>query len=155
MTIDIKTGDLIAGAERLGPSLAESEFLQTVLGKSANVVRQTPTRNWYEIWLPDASGREVGVILAFLPGGNLQRINLKFLKPQVRAAGWPGWSEEVEDEMKVFHDAWLRQQLRDPPYDFPWGWATSVIDLHGYSAVIIIDYGPRPQVRQRAVRGQS
>lgn len=147
MTVDSTTGDLVLATGRLGPAVAEDEFLNSTIGKSATRVRQTKIANWYEVWVPNVLEREAGIVLAFPPGGGLGRIRLKLVKPEVRSAGASGWSRAVEDEMKAFHDSWIREQLGEPPYQFPWGWATSVIDQHGYSAVVIVDDGSRPQPR--------
>ena len=143
MTIDTKTGDLVVGIERLGPDLAESEFLNSASGKSAAKVRQTSATNWYETWFGNVPGIDVGVVLGFPPEGRLQRIRLKLVKPELRGPGSPGWSKEVEDEMKAFHDNWLRNQIGEQPYNFQWGCIKSTIDQHGYSAVVVFVYGPK------------
>ena len=138
MRIDSNSGNLLFGPESVGPALKEDEFLNSALAHSAAKVRQTALANWYELWLTDSSGRDVGVVLAFVPHGQLIKARLNFVKPEVRAAG--EWSTAVEDEMKSFHDNWLRGQLGEPPYEFHWGRIWSAVDQHGYSAVIICQY---------------
>jgi hypothetical protein len=48
--------------------------------------------------------------------------------------------------MKVYHDGLMLKEFGSPPpYDLTWGWATSVVDDHDSSAIIIVAYGPRPR----------
>jgi hypothetical protein len=145
MTIDPNTGELVLGAESLGPTSQERDFLQSAIGVSAKQVMKMPTAIWYEIWLPADAGREVGAVLKFARDGALQTARIKFVRSEDRAAGASGWSRDVEDEMKSFHDAWLRERFGNPPYElpFPWGRVWSVIDQHGYSAIIIVVYEKR------------
>jgi hypothetical protein len=145
MTIDPKTGNLLLGDESLGPTSQERDFLQSASGVSAKQVVKTPTTISYEIWLPPDSGREVGAVLKFARDGALQTARIKFVRSEDRAAGASGWSRDVEDEIKSFHDAWLRERFGIPPYElpFPWGRVWSVIDEHGYAAIIIVAYGPK------------
>ena len=140
MTLDPKTGDVVIGPKRFGRSLNEPEFLSSVEGKSARNVRRTASRSYYELWTADDPGREAGAVFAFSLGGKLQRIRLKLVKAELRASISATWSKAIEDETKVFHDEWLHQQLGSPPYNFSWGRAASIVDQHGYSAVIIISY---------------
>jgi hypothetical protein len=139
MTIDPKTGEVEIGGARIGFNLIENDFLSSDFGRGATPIQSSTERSWYGIWLPDPGGREAGLTLGFVPGGRLQRIRLKMVKPEVRRRGV--WSPTAEDEMKAFHDLLLRGQLGEPPYNFSWGWATSVIDQHDSSAVVIVLYG--------------
>jgi hypothetical protein len=143
MIIDPNTGNLLLGIESVGPTLTEKEFIELALGESAARVRKTETRNWYEIWRPGDSGRAAGVVIGFAPGGEIQQARIKLVKDETRAAGVSGWSREVENEIKEFHDGLLRRQLGDPPYDFRWGQVSSVIDQHDYSAIIIVTFKPK------------
>lgn len=140
MTINPRTGEIEIEGTSIGPTTGEDEFLTSVVGKQATRVRKSPTRHWYEVWCSDVSGQRLGAVFSFIPHAGLRRARIKFVKPNVVT-----WSREVEDEIKRFHDNWLRQQLGEPPYQFPWGWIGSVVDQHGYSAVIIVDYGPEPR----------
>lgn len=148
MIINSKTGEVIIGEAHFDHGLVEDEFLNSSLGKFATPARMSESRNWYHLWLTDPSGREAGVVLCFLRGGKLQQCRLKLVKSRSnRGFGWSDSGEDGlfgEEGIKVFHDKLLRGQLGEPPYDFRWGWATSVIDDHDSSAVIIIAYGPCP-----------
>src|ERR1700756_3093739 len=130
MTIDLKTGEIAIQGTRIGPATGEDVFLTSVAGKGVTQVRQTATRNSYEIWLPDdASGQQIGAVFSFLPGGSLEQARFKFVKPDIRAVGSSRWSKEVEDEIKSFYDNWLHKQIGEPPpYRFSWGRIRSIID---------------------------
>lgn len=143
MTIDPKTGDLLLGTESVGPGLQEPEFLMSAIGRMARIERKAPKVNWYEFWLPGDLGREIAIVLGFECEGGMLRASIQFVKSDVRAAGASGWSPGVEDEMKNFHDGWLREQFGDPPYDFPWARVVSFHDPHDYSAAISVLYGPK------------
>jgi hypothetical protein len=143
MTIDPNTGDLLLGTETVGPSSREREFLELAIAESAKLMRKTPILNRYQIWLPEVSGREFGIGLGFARDGWLEEATIKSVRSIVRAAGATGWSGEVEDEMKSFHDGWLRQQFGDPPYNFPWGRIVSYVEPHWYSAMISVLYRPK------------
>ncbi len=146
MIINPNTGNLFFGVESVGPTLKEEEFLKSALGQSAVQLMKAATINWWGFWWPGNSGREAGVSIGFTPGAEIQQARIKLVKHETRAAGVAGWSREVENEMKEFHDGWLHQQLGNPPYDFHWGKISSVIDQHDYSAVIIVSYNPGGQV---------
>ena len=135
--INRSTGDFLLGDQSLGRNLSEEEFVGSALGTTAQRVRNSGTRRYYEIWRHINAEREVGVTLGFPTGGVLQRISAKFLKSEVRAAEW---SKSLENEIKILHDQWLRAQLGSPPYQFRWGKVISAIDQHGYSANVVIDY---------------
>ena len=141
MTIDPKTGAVNVGGVRFTSDLMEHDFLISDVGRAATLIRSAADRIWYGIWLPDPDGREAGVTLRFVPSEKLQQIRIKMVKPETRRRGV--WSATAEDEMKAFHDQLLRELLGEPPYSFPWGRTTSVIDQHDYSAVIVVTYGQR------------
>ena len=144
MTIDPKTGEVVIGSARIGSDLTEKNFLNSVVGESIKLVRTTAETNWYETWLPDRNGREAGTVLRFSVGEKLEQIRLKLVEPEVRRRGV--WSAAAENEMKLYHDGLLLDEFGGPPpYDFTWGWATSVVDDHDSSAIIIVAYGPSPK----------
>lgn len=43
-------------------------------------------------------------------------------------------------QIKCMNDAWLLQELGDPPYEYTWGTIKSVFDLKEASSHIVIDY---------------
>lgn len=141
VTIDPKSGSVIVGEMCIGSDLTENDFLSSDVGKLATLIRSTTDRKWHSIWLPDPSGREAGMTLGFIPSGKLQQIRLKIVRPETRRQG--AWSATAENEIKVYHDQLLRELFGQPPYDFPWGCTTSVIDQHDYSAIIVVAYGRR------------
>ena len=75
--------------------------------------------------------------LGFSPDGPLQRISAQFVKLGIRGSAW---SREIEGEIKRFHENWLRDQLGNPPYQFRWGKAFTILEPHWHSANIIIDH---------------
>ena len=51
-----------------------------------------------------------------------------------------GWTEGHELERKAKHDAWLRQEIGSPPYDYAWGSIASEYDAKGCVSEIIVSY---------------
>jgi hypothetical protein len=135
--IDRKTGEFGLDEVKFGPNFQEGELINSELGTIAKKIRSSGTRRYYEVWKQINSELELGLTLGFIPDGALQRISAKFLKTGMRSMEW---SKALEDEIKTFHDKWLREQLGDPPYQFHWGKVISAIDQHGYSANVVIDY---------------
>jgi hypothetical protein len=137
MKINPLTGDFDIGERTLGPSLIETDFLRSELGQVAKEVRRSGSRRYYEAWRRVRSDLEIGFTLRFFPDGPLERISAKFVKTGTRGSAW---SKKIENEIKRFHYNWLRDQLGNPPYQFRWGKAFSILGPHWYSANIIIDY---------------
>jgi hypothetical protein len=135
--IDQVTGEFVIGEQIFGPSLKEDEFLTSELGVASKEVRRSDCRIYYEVWKQISPKLEIGITLGFSSGGPLQRISAQFVKPGLRGSAW---SKAAEDEIKCFHDKWLKEQLGPPPYQFQWGRVMSIMEPHWYSANIIIDY---------------
>ena len=135
--IDRRTGEFAVGEQKLGRGLVEKDFLNSELGSAAREIRRSGSRHYYETWRQISPEMEMGLTLGFFPGGPLQRLSAQFVSPATRGAAW---SKAREEEIKCFHDNWLKEQLGDPPYRFPWGNALSILDRHWYSANIVIDY---------------
>lgn len=146
MNIDGKSGDLILEkGVRIGPGMQESGFLGLELGRSATVVLQSAFGGIYHFVVEFEPGRQAGLALKFMPAGGPEVIRLRIAEPGFRISDWSGWSRNVEDERKRFHDEWLRKQLGDPPYSYPWGAIKSYIDTRfQYAAEITIVYNPFP-----------
>lgn len=126
-----QTGEFILGEQRFTPQLNEAEYLRSVAAKSSKKLRGSGSRQQV------SSELEIGLTLGFARTGPLQRISAQFVKIGLRGSTW---SKALEDQIKSFHDAWLKEQLGKPPYQFTWGKVISVIEPHWYSANIIIDY---------------
>ena len=125
------------GEQKLGRSLGEGTFLNSELGSAAREIRRSHSRRYYEVWQRISPELEMGLTLGFSAGGPLQRISAQFVNLGTRGSEW---SKVKEDEIKHYHDKWLSEQLGDPPYQFRWGKAMSIVEPHWYSANIIIDY---------------
>ena len=135
--IDHISGELAVGEQKLGPGLVEEDFLVSDLGLAAKGIRRSGSRHYYETWQQISPEQEIGLTLGFSPCGPLQRISAQFMKLGIRGSAW---SKAREDEIKCFHDKWLREQLGDPPHQFRWGKVLSILEPHWYSANIVIDY---------------
>jgi hypothetical protein len=137
MRIDRITGELAVGEQKLGRTLLEGEFLNSELGSAARKIRQSRSRRYYEVWQQISPELEMGLTLGFSEGGPLLRISAVFVNLRTRGSEW---SKGKEDEIKHFHDEWLIEQLGNPPYQFRWGKAMSIVEPHWYSANVVIDY---------------
>jgi len=151
MKIDDKSGDLVLEeGVRIGLGMQEGGFLGLELGRSATVVLQSAFGGIYHFVVEFEPGRQAGLALKFMPAGGPELIRLRIAEPGLRLGDWSGWSRNAEDERKRFHDEWLRKQLGEPPYSYPWGAIKSYIDTRfQYSAEITLVYNPfHPQVAQ-------
>lgn len=144
--IDPQNGEFTVGEQHFSGRLEESEFLSSQIGKSAKKIRISESRNYYETWQNVSSEFEVGLTLGFSNNGLLQRISAQFVRIGLRGSQW---SKASEDQIKRFHDAWLKKQLGNPPYQFAWGRVKSIVEPHWYSANIIFSY---TRTKNRPVR---
>jgi hypothetical protein len=131
------TGEFTMCGQTLGPNLMEADFLHSELGQVATEIRQSGSRRYYEAWGQVSPDLEIGFTLGFFPRGPLERISAQFVKRGTRGSAW---SKEIEREIKGFHDSWLADQLGNPPYQFRWGKAFTILEPKWHSANIIIDY---------------
>jgi len=114
------------------PGMDRPSFLASSLGQSAEVVMQNEPHVTYRF------RPENGIAAAaHFDGAKLRMISWQLeLPPQKEAV----WSEEHELERKRVHDVWLRQELGEPPYRFPWGQLESNYDSKGCASAIIVNY---------------
>lgn len=136
-TLNRENGDLTVAGQKLGPRATETQFLESDLGVAAKKIPRNTPANYYEVWRQVGVANEVGLTLKFIPKGKLLRISVQFIKIGMRGSQW---SKALEDEIKCFHDEWLKEQLGQPPYQFSWGKVLSIIEPHWYSANIEIIY---------------
>lgn len=135
--LDPETGELHVTDQDFGPRLREADFLCSELGVAAKKIQRSAPVNHYGVWRQVGPEHEIGLTLTFAPGGPLQRISAQFVKLGIRGSQW---SKAMMDEIKAFHDQWLKDQLGDPPFQFPWGKVLSTIEPHWYSSNIMIRY---------------
>lgn len=132
MRIDTKDGTVEFANGRVSAAMCRSEFLQSPLGRSAELVVENAPYVTYRIH------PETGV------GATLQFRDEKLLN-----LGWaiimPGetdadWSVDSEMRRKHLHEEWLLKELGNPPYRFSWGRVVSDFDAKGVSSAIIAAY---------------
>ena len=134
--LDRITGEFAVSKQKLGRSLPEGEFLNSELGSAAKEIRQSRSRRYYEAWQQISPELEMGLTLGFSVAGPLLRISAVFVNLGTRGSEW---SKVKEGEIKHFHDKWLNEPLGNPPDQFRWGKAISIVEPHWYSANVIID----------------
>jgi hypothetical protein len=119
-------------------SLADVEAL---LAPGAFALRRVPPR-WVWCTVDGLGIGEVGftVVLGFEDDA-LHSIRLS--DRAYASSSWDDWSEENELRRKKAHDAWLSSTLGAPPYDCAWGSISSLYDVRGGSASIVVTYGAR------------
>jgi len=62
----------------------------------------------------------------------------------VMPTGEVAWDRDCELRRKAYHDAWLKTELGDPPYEYLWGTVDSTFDEKGMSSGIVIIFGKFP-----------
>jgi hypothetical protein len=133
--IDRVTGELkiVSRDWEFAPGLTLENFQASESSKAAK--RISNVSHHYELRTVRADGWHCGLLLIF--DNSLNKIVLSFSE---KALDWSDWSKEGELRRKENHDAFLREQLGPPPYNFSWGRVVSVIDSHDSSARISIQY---------------
>jgi len=135
LLIDARSGELSESLASLsiGPSTSLQLFLRSDLGSTAKRIRKG--RYFYSIHLRLDEQLTLGIVLLFSKDSYIEQLNLKFFNQFATE-----WSRKEEDEARTKHDRWLTDQFGLPPYHFHWGTVSSVIDAHGYSAVVKVIY---------------
>jgi hypothetical protein len=95
MMLDSATGEFHVAQQTFGPNLRERDFLASECGVSANAVHRSE-RHYYEMWKQAGPELEIGLTLAFIPNGPLQRISAQVVKPGIRGSEW---SKAKEDDI--------------------------------------------------------
>jgi hypothetical protein len=133
--IDRVTGKLkiVSRDWELAPGLTLEKFEASESSKAAK--RTSNISQHYQLCTVFADGWHCGLLLIF--DNSLRKIVLSFSE---KGLDWSDWSKEGELRRKENHDAFLREQLGPPPYNFSWGRVVSVIDSHDSSARISIRY---------------
>lgn len=134
--IDRVTGKLkiVSRDWEFGPGLTLENFQASKSSKSAKRISKISPH--YQLLTVLANGWHFGLILMF-NNNSIKEVLLSFSE---KGLDWSDWSKVGELRRKVSHDAFLREQLGPPPYDFSWGRIMSVIDPHDSTACITIRY---------------
>lgn len=132
MKIDTITGTVEFSQGSISRSLNKDRFLGTPIGRSAT--KSLVNANWshYEI---DPEAGVAGTVL--FDGDAIDRL---FLSMKMNSDDSEEWSVECELQRKVKHDEWLRKEMGQPPYEYPWGRVVSTFDPKGLASEIIVVY---------------
>ena len=109
-----------------------TQFLDTSLGKEAE--NDFVNEDWrhYKI------GPEPGIVgTIYFKGERMDRV---FLLMGIPSDERNEWTEQLEHERKAKHDTWLRAELGEPPYEYPWGEIVSEFDGRACVSEIIVVY---------------
>ena len=116
----------------IAPTTNLARFLASHVGKSAkNTLTNAQWKQFSVQPEPD-----VGATILF-DGDAIDRVLIALKVPSDAA---DEWSERVEQQRKRQHDAWLRTNLGDPPYEYAWGHVGSDYDSKGCASAIIVVY---------------
>jgi hypothetical protein len=132
MRIDPASGSVEFRDGSIKPSMNLAVFLATDLGRSAKV--SFSNDRWQHFQFDPEPG-VAGTIL--FEGSVLDRVFLAMTMPSDDSGEW---SEAVEHRRKERHDAWLRSELGEPPYQYAWGGVESEYDSKGCASEIIVVY---------------
>jgi hypothetical protein len=132
MKIDVTDGSLIFESGTISPRLDRLAFLKSCLGRTARVA--LVNKGWENLDFEPEPG--IGVT-AFFKEDRLKNVFFSFKLP---ADDIKEWVEDRERQRKAVHEAWLRTQLGEPPYAYPWGNIESDFDPRGWSSEILVTY---------------
>ena len=137
--IDRTTGGLHLDDEAtcIAPGLARDAFLASSLGARAEVWVRNEPHCAYRAQVR-LGGKRVVLVLRF-QGEDLRGVELA-LAGDRWGTSWDDWSEALEGEKQRAHDAWLRDHLGPPPYDYAWGTVESCYDERSGASTIVVRY---------------
>jgi hypothetical protein len=88
----------------------------------------------------DAAGRKLA-LRVYRHRHRLAQVDLFYYLPgEPEQGSWDDWSYEAEMRRKDLHDLILREELGDPPYEYPWGRVGSAYDSKGGFSLIFVRY---------------
>jgi hypothetical protein len=132
MKIGVFDGAISFAGGEIKPHMDRAHFLDSAIGRLAR--ERLVNDNWFHYHINPEDGI-AGTVL--FRGDSIDRI---FLTMRLPSDDLKEWSVEQELERKAIHDAWLRDELGQPPYAFSWGSVTSDYDARGCSSEIIVVY---------------
>lgn len=126
-SISFGVGTILRGEDR-------SSFLGSAIGNGAMEEVVNPGEDWRHVTVTP----EPGVIATLIYQG--ERLHKVFVAMAVPSDIGGDWTVESELERKAKHDAWLRAEFGEPPYEYPWGRVASEFDAKGCASEIIVSY---------------
>ncbi len=136
MKIDAVLGVVSFPGITIGPHLLRQEFLQTALGATATL--GVVNKGWVTLHIQPEP--EIYAAVAF-KNDRLITLDVSMLMPTGEAGTW---DRDCEMRRKAYHDAWLKSELGNLPYEYLWGSVTSWFDEKSLSSDIIIIFGKYP-----------
>jgi hypothetical protein len=116
----------------IAPTMNLAHFLSSQAGRLATSTLSNA--QWKQFSMEPEP--DIGATVLF-DGDAIDRILISMKVPSDTANEW---SERVEQQRKLQHDAWLRANLGDPPYEYEWGHVGSEYDSKGCASAIIVVY---------------
>lgn len=133
MKLDPDSGQAIFATGAIAPGLTRSQFQDSVLGANARQVVENA--GWLHLNFSPEPELHVGAIFKD------DVLHQLFICMPIENDDIEHWTEAHELERKAVHDSWLRAELGDPPYVYPWGRIESDYDARGCASDIIVTYG--------------
>jgi hypothetical protein len=132
MKIDITKGSLIFESGSIDPHIDRPAFLEASIGRQAKVA--LVNQGWINMDFEPEPGVSA---TAFFKDDRLEKV---FFALSVPSDDIKEWVEDREQQRKAKHDAWLRAELGEPPYEYSWGQVESDFDPRGWSSQILVTY---------------
>lgn len=137
-----KNGQLILSDCLIFPLMDINEFKKLKIFESVseqNRVNEEYPYIWYYLF-HRVNSEELSYSLNFC----FFKGNLKFIEFSISSEhiipDWKNWSLENEYDKQIFFDQWLKCQLGEKPYAYPWGKVRSVFNPRVQAAFILIEY---------------
>ena len=130
MKIDPVLGIVSFPGITIGPHLSRQEFLQSSLGAAAKL--GVVNAGWITMHIHPEP--QVYASLSF-KDNQLIVLDVSMLMPSGES---DTLDRACELRRKAHHDAWLKSELGNPPYEYLWGTVDSTFDEKGLSSGIIV-----------------
>lgn len=136
MKIDPALGTVSFPDITIGPHYSRLEFLQTKLGSTAKL--GVVNDGWVTLHIQPEAG--IYGAVAFKD----DRLVTFEASMQMPSGEVGDYDRECELRRKTYHDAWLKSELGDPPYEYSWGRVLSWFDAKSVSSDIVVIFGKYP-----------
>lgn len=119
-----------------GSNVSRQEFLKTNLGATAKL--DVVNDGWVTLLVKPEPDIYAGL------GFKDDRLIVLEASMQMPSGEVGDYDRECELRRKDYHDAWLKAELGNPPYEYPWGTVRSWFDAKSVVSDIIVIFGKYP-----------
>lgn len=134
MKIDTNNGSISFELGCIDGHLKRSDFKSGPFASTAREQVTNAAEGWCTVSIEPERGISAGLMFRH------EVLRQVFILMAIPADEAGDWTMPLELERKSRHDAWLRSELGEPPYEYPWGSIASEFDAKGCVSEIIVTY---------------